>query len=62
MALFNGPYLAVLSMIFGLVAGQNGTTNSSTYDVLDYVDQLIGSSNGGSIIECQPLLFPLTAS
>ncbi|KAL3419273.1 glycosyl hydrolase family 92 [Phlyctema vagabunda] len=30
-----------------LVAAQNNT--NSTYDVLDYVDQLIGSSNGGNI-------------
>ena len=28
----------------GLVGAQ---TEGSTYDVLDYVDQLIGSSNGG---------------
>ncbi|ATZ51835.1 hypothetical protein BCIN_07g04000 [Botrytis cinerea B05.10] len=49
MAFFNGPYLAVFSTIFCLVAGQNGTTNSTTYDVLDYVDQLIGSSNGGNV-------------
>ncbi|TGO08446.1 hypothetical protein BTUL_0209g00170 [Botrytis tulipae] len=49
MAFFNGLYLAVLSTVFRLVAGQNGTTNSSTYDVLDYVDQLIGSSNGGNV-------------
>ncbi|KAA8573951.1 hypothetical protein EYC84_005494 [Monilinia fructicola] len=35
--------------IWNIVAGQNATTNSSSYDVLDYVDQLIGSSNGGNI-------------
>ncbi len=30
---------------FHLVTAQNST--NATYDVLDYVDQLIGSSNGG---------------
>ena len=31
----------------GLVKAQTGTAEGSGYDVLDYVDQLIGSSNGG---------------
>jgi hypothetical protein len=37
--------LLVLTAIYGTVA-QNAT--NTTYDVLSYVNQLIGSSNGGS--------------
>lgn len=50
MAFFNGHYLFVFFTILYVAVGQNVTANSSTYDVLDYVDQLIGSSNGGSIL------------
>lgn len=31
----------------GFVTAQSGTAKGPSYDVLDYVDQLIGSSNGG---------------
>jgi hypothetical protein len=37
----------LLPALFGIAAAQNGKTDS-TYDVLQYVDQLIGSSNGGA--------------
>ncbi|KAJ8071448.1 hypothetical protein OCU04_001768 [Sclerotinia nivalis] len=49
MAFFNAFTLFVFFTISYVVVGQNVTTNSSTYDVLDYVDQLIGSNNGGNV-------------
>ncbi|KAM3078033.1 hypothetical protein ACMFMG_002668 [Clarireedia jacksonii] len=48
MALLNTLYLFVCFAALSVVGAQN-YTNSSTYDVLDYVDQLIGSSNGGNV-------------
>ncbi|QSZ33880.1 hypothetical protein DSL72_005454 [Monilinia vaccinii-corymbosi] len=49
MAFVKNPCVFALFTIWGVVAGQNGNTNPSSYDVLDYVDQLIGSRNGGNI-------------
>jgi hypothetical protein len=46
MAVFRSLAVFLLSFSINTVAAQNSTTNS-TYDVLQYVDQLIGSSNGG---------------
>jgi hypothetical protein len=53
MAFLNGLYLFVLYALWGVVGAQNAT-NSSTYDVLDYVNQLIGSSNGGWLLIAFP--------
>lgn len=45
----------VLAFFLGFVFAQNST--NGTYDVLDYVDQLIGSANGGMNtlnLQCMP--------
>jgi hypothetical protein len=47
MALTNLLSTVVLSALFGQVVAQAATADAK-YDVLQYVDQLIGSSNGGS--------------
>lgn len=47
MALTNLLSTLVLSALVGRVVTQSAATDA-TYDVLQYVDQLIGSSNGGS--------------
>jgi hypothetical protein len=39
--------LLVLTLATGLVQAQTGS-NASSYDPLQYVDQLIGASNGGT--------------
>lgn len=44
MALTNILSTIVISVLLGRVTG----TTDATYDVLQYVDPLIGSSNGGS--------------
>jgi hypothetical protein len=49
MAFLNGLYLFVCFALWSVVGAQNAT-NSSSYDVLDYVNQLIGSSNGGWLL------------
>lgn len=41
------------SLLIERVLAQNAT-NSTAYDPLQYVDQLIGSSNGGWFILCCP--------
>jgi hypothetical protein len=38
---------AVLSALFGQVVAQSATADAK-YDVLQYINQLIGSSNGGA--------------
>jgi hypothetical protein len=47
MAFINFLSTAVLSALFGQVVSQTATADAK-YDVLQYVDQLIGSNNGGS--------------
>jgi hypothetical protein len=44
-----------LALVIVSAAAQNSTTNSTVdanYDVLKYVNQLIGSNNGGLSIPC----------
>jgi len=44
-----------LALVIASAAAQNSTTNSTVdanYDVLKYVNQLIGSNNGGLSIPC----------
>ena len=45
--------LPAIFLACGLVAGQE--SSNSTFDVLDYVNPLIGTSNGGSN---NPFIFP----
>lgn len=45
MGVINGLNALTLAIFFCCVRAQNST--NSDYDVLQYVDQLIGSSNGG---------------
>jgi hypothetical protein len=51
MALTNLLSTVVLSALVGCVAAQTTTTTDSEYDVLQYVDQLIGSNNGGARLQ-----------
>jgi putative alpha-1,2-mannosidase len=48
MALANLLSTVALSALFGQVVAQSATADAK-YDVLQYVNQLIGSSNGGNV-------------
>jgi hypothetical protein len=59
MALNCRGFLA-LGLVIAVTAAQNSTTNATVdanYDVLKYVNQLIGSNNGGLTTSCNLVEF-----